>query len=151
MIIIVKIPAKIIPPCAYIPVLIHAKELTLQKPIFFLIDTGAYKSVISAIDICNYIDLSKLTKDSKYIYGIGGSQESYLLHDVILYFLANTYKWIEGKKFKTLTVIPFAYNVKLNLRLNLPSVIGLDIIGTSFSLYYGKNQAFLESLENNKR
>lgn len=142
-----KIQARISPTGAYIPVIINSSEIKAKKPILFLLDTGAYTSAIRASDISSYIDFIKLTKNSKFIYGIGGSQTSYILHEVILYFLSDAYKWIEGKRFKTLGVIPFIYNAQLGQRLKIPSVIGIDIIGNNFSLYYGKNHAYLESIE----
>lgn len=126
---------------AFVPIIIKSDELTvLEKPIFFLIDTGADFTTISACDVDHEFDYSCLEKGLE----VGGTQVCYLIHNVSLIFLSNTDDWIIGKDFSTLDFLPFIYDRKTSEQIYIPSLLGRDIIGSKYKLSYENNSVYLE-------
>lgn len=140
-----KIQATLTPKGAYIPVIIHPNELSLDFPIPFIIDTGAENTTISSSNIYlhdNEIDFSKL--ETRKAIGIDGISECFLLQNATIFFYSNSNNWIIGGKFDNIGVIPPKYHPITNRLVYIPSMLGLDVIGKEFTLYFGTKQVYLE-------
>ena len=128
---------------AFIPVMVFSSEVSMRMPIFFLIDTGAMRTTISAYDLDNNFNCTKLKKGFIAV-GVGGEQQCYLINNVKLYFLTENNTWIIGKRFQSLDVMPIMYQKKAKKPLRIPSLLGIDVIGNQYDLYYGEKSVFLE-------
>jgi len=128
---------------AFVPIIIKSDEITLKKPIFFLIDNDADFTTISVCDVDHEFDCSCLERGVE-VGGIGGTQVCYLLHNVSLIFLSDTDNWIIGKEFSTLNFLPFVYVQKTSEPIYIPSLLGRDIIGSKYKLYFENNSVYLE-------
>jgi len=131
------------PKGAFIPVMVFSSEVLMKKPIFFLIDTGATHTTISAYDLDHNFNCTKLKEGVKAV-GVGGIQQCYLINNVKLYFLTEDSTWILGKEFQSLDVMPIMYQKKTKKPLRIPSLLGIDVIGNQYELYYGEKTVFLE-------
>lgn len=128
---------------AFIPIMVFSSEVSTRKPIIFLIDTGATRTTISAYDLDHNFNCTKLKKGFIAV-GVGGEQQCYLINNVKLYFLTEDDTWILGKKFQSLDVMPIMYHKKAKKPLQIPSLLGIDVIGNQYDLYYGEKNVFLE-------
>lgn len=128
---------------AYYLGIIRSDELTVIKPMPFLVDTGSECTVISAFHLENNFDCSTLQHGVDSM-GVGGIEETYLLHNVSLFLYTMDQKWHYVNKFKKMQVIPRKYDKKINKVMPIPCLLGTDLIGGKYKLIYGKNKIFLQ-------
>lgn len=131
------------PTSAFYLGLIRSDEVTVRKPMPFLIDTGSECSVISAFHLENSFDCSTLSQGTDSM-GVGGIEKTYLLHnvDLVLYTRDQELHYIQ--KFKEMQVIPRTYEKETNRVIPIPCLLGTDLIGKKYKLVYGKKEVFLQ-------
>ncbi len=138
-----KIKALITDFGAFIPCFMRSREIVIKKPIFFLIDTGATRSVVNAIEFDSNFSCNTLSKGEKAV-GIGGIRQCYLIHDVTLFCTSEALDKIHMlKKFEKLDVLPITHDNK-GKPLHIHSLLGRDVIGMDYKLFFSKNEVFLE-------
>lgn len=128
----------------YIPVFVYIKDFQLDKPILFLIDTGANITTISTGDLPE--QYSKIIGSRKMISskvaGIGGVQTVYSIKNANLYFLTENSVWFLGKKLSQLDILPCPKNG--DHTIYIPSLLGQDVLGDKCALHIEKDKTYLE-------
>ncbi|MHA1328526.1 MAG: hypothetical protein ACTSVV_00120 [Promethearchaeota archaeon] len=132
-----------IPSKAFFLGIIISNEVSFKNPVEFLIDTGAVNTTISGYYFDNNFDFSRLTEGERVI-GIGGFLKTYLIHNVRLYLYTRLKKWFLVKKFDKISVLPKQYNPETGELIEIPCLLGLDVIGALYELSFGKRKVFLE-------
>ena len=120
-----------------------ADELRISKPMEFWIDTGACETVISAVYFDESYDYSQLESGTPAI-GIGGYQETFVIHNVRLYLYKGSGKWVLINKFNQMTVLSRRYDYRTGKLIFFPCLLGVDLIGSKYKLVYEKDQVYLE-------
>ncbi len=67
-----RIKALKTPRGAFIPIMVFSSEVSMRKPILFLIDTGATHTAISAYDLDHNFNCTELKKGCIAV-GVGGN------------------------------------------------------------------------------
>ena len=111
---------------AYVVATIIIKELGVESPIEFLVDTGAARTTILDRDaIILGIDYTKLRKHPEGTLGIGGMVETYIAENAELTFITENGK-THKERLKTIYILK--HTKPNNKILRIPSILGRDII-----------------------
>ncbi len=128
---------------AYYLGIIRSDELTIGNPMKFVIDTGSMCTVISAFYFENDFSCNNLQRSIGSI-GVGGFQETYILHNVHLLLYTLDQEWNYIGNFREMEVLPRKYDERTDNVIPIPCLLGMDIIGVKYKLIYGKRKIFLE-------
>lgn len=131
---------------AYLPIYIKSSNISLIQPFNFLLDTGASLSAISAYDLGSDVDYSIFEKSDFNAFGVGGSQKFYIIRSMELFFLNTENIWKKGCELDRFLILPPVYESLTNKQFSIPSILGLDVIGKYFSLYFDDKEVYLESI-----
>jgi len=122
---------------------IKSDEVTITEPMEFVIDTGAQSTTISAYYFDNNFDYSQLSEGTP-VFGVGGFQKTFIIHNVRIYLYTLTKNWVLIGKFNQITVLSRRYNHETGELINIPCLLGVDIIGNNYELIYDKKSTFLK-------
>jgi len=89
--------------------IIRSDEITVLKPMPFLVDTGSVCTVISAFHLEDTFDCNSLQRGVDSM-GVGGIKETYLLHEVHLFLYTLDQEWHYIHEFKEMQVIPLCHD-----------------------------------------
>ncbi|NVM19581.1 MAG: hypothetical protein HWN80_17900 [Candidatus Lokiarchaeota archaeon] len=128
---------------AYYLGIIQSDEVTVLKPMQFLVDTGSVCTVISAFYLENNFDCSRLQRGTDSM-GVGGIEKTYLVHNAHLLLFTDDHKWHYIHKFDEMQVIPRTYAKGTKKVIPIPCLLGTDLIGKKYKLVYGKKEIFLQ-------
>ena len=128
---------------SFFPGVIISDDIVIREPMEFVIDTGAVKTTISAFYFDDNFNYSQLERGDE-VLGVGGYQKTYIIHNVRVYLYTNLQKWFLIRKFDQMTVLSRRYNSETGELIEIPCLLGTDIIGNDFILNYNKNDTFLE-------
>lgn len=140
-----RIPVLATPKGVFISVIIRSDELNFDIPLPFVIDTGAEETTIS-ISSHLLLNREKILDglEKKEVVGICGVCKISLIHNATLYFYSEAGDWFEGGFFEEIGLIPPRYMPLTNQLIPIPSLLGLDIIGTRGILHYEANNIYLD-------
>jgi len=139
------------PPAPFVRATVVSKSLELRHVVSFLVDTGAGVTTLLDRDVKRLrIDVEKLKRVERGLFGIGGSLTTYLIEDSALLFLSSNGEAVEER----LRIYVGVHNVEKLCEaerksiLELPSLLGRDLI-YRFKLVLDKaqNQVCLDGRE----
>mgnify|MGYP001039829867 CR=1 FL=1 len=139
------------PPAPFLRATVVSKGVGLRHVVNFLVDTGAAVTTLLDRDVKRLgIDVEKLKRAERGLFGIGGPLTTYVIEDSALLFLASNGEAVEERLPIYAGVHDFQKlsEVERKLILELPSLLGRDLI-YRFKLVMdkAKNQVCLEGRE----
>lgn len=136
------------PPAPFVRATVSSKGLGLRHVVNFHVDTGAAVTVLLDRDVKRLrMDLERLERAERGLFGIGGSLTTYVIEDSTLLFQAGNGEVIEERLsvYAGVHDVEKLSEVERKLILELPSLLGRELI-YRFKLVLDKarNQVYLE-------
>lgn len=136
------------PSAPFVRATLFSKGLGLKHVVNFHVDTGAAVTTLLDRDVKRLrIDLEKLKRAKRGLFGIGGSLATYVIEDSTLLFQAGSGEAVEERLsvYAGVHDVEKLSEVERKLILELPSLLGRDLI-YRFKLVLDKarNQVYLE-------
>jgi hypothetical protein len=136
------------PPAPFLRATVLSKGLELRHVVNFHVDTGAAVTTLLDKDVKRLkIDLEKMKRAERGLFGIGGSLTTYVIEDSALLFQAGNGKVVEERLriYAGVHDVERLSKVERKLILELPSLLGRDLIYRfKLVLDKAKNQLCLE-------
>ena len=113
----------------YIRATLVCEKLDMEFEIKFLVDTGAYNTILSEFDASGIgLEYSTLEKSKDKVMGFGGEVETYTLPDVSLIFLSDEGQHVENISGMLVTKHEIKDEETKRKIECIPSVLGRNIL-----------------------